>query len=118
MTRVVLTLIAASVALTGCDGPLSPSSSDAARGRVALHDYGCGSCHRIPGVPGANGIVGPPLADLRRQVYIAGVLANTADNMMRWIREPQAIVPQSVMPDMQVTIEDAKSMTAYLRSLD
>ena len=117
MTRVVLTLIAVSFALNGCgDPPLA--SSDAARGRVALHDYGCGSCHRIPGIAGANGIVGPPLADLRRQVYIAGVLPNTADNMMRWIREPQAIVPQSVMPDMQVTVEDAMSMTAYLRSLD
>lgn len=104
--------------LTGCTGESTPPRAEVGRGIVALQDYGCGACHRIPGVAGANGVVGPPLADLRRQVYIAGNLPNTVDNMIRWIREPQAIVPQSVMPDMHVTQDDARSMTAYLRSLE
>ena len=114
----VIVLLAASFALPGCADRPTSVPSDVARGRVALHDHGCGSCHRIPGVAGANGIVGPPLAHLRRQVYIAGRLPNTTDNMVRWIRAPQDIVPQSVMPDMQVTQADATAMAAYLLSLE
>lgn len=111
-------LLAFVLALAACAGEPKPSPSDSARGVVALQTYGCGACHRIPGVAGANGIVGPPLDHLRRQVYIAGRLPNNAENMVRWIRAPQAIVPQSVMPDMQVTQDDATAMTAYLRSLE
>lgn len=116
--KLVMMLLAASLALFGCADRPTSVPTDVARGRVALHDHGCGSCHRIPGVAGANGIVGPPLAHLRRQVYIAGSLPNTSENMVRWIRAPQAIVPQSVMPDMQVTQVDATAMTAYLLSLE
>lgn len=34
-------------------------SGDANSGHELISDYGCGSCHSIPGIAGANGNVGP-----------------------------------------------------------
>jgi len=95
------------------DSPLQPAG-DPDRGRRAISHYGCGACHRIPGVAGADGNVGPPLVNMSTRVYLAGVLANTPANMTHWIRAPQVISPLTAMPDMQVTQEDAEAMTAYL----
>ena len=109
---------------TGCaDRPAEtraalPSRQMLDRGAVALHEYGCGSCHRIPGIASADGIVGPPLVDMGRRVYIARGLPNTAQNMARWIQTPQQFAPGSAMPDMQVTGSDAMAMSAYLLRRD
>src|SRR5262245_15827204 len=60
-----------SLAAYGQRGPDVPASGDAHRGRLLLHQYGCGTCHTIPGVARAHGTVGPPLDDVRRRVYLA-----------------------------------------------
>lgn len=86
-------------------------------GRTALVAYGCGGCHTIPGVENANSRVGPSLAGIAAQSYIAGKLPNTADNMVRWIRDPQGIDPGVVMPNLGVTEQQARDMAAYLYSL-
>ena len=87
------------------------------RGRVALRKYGCQTCHTIPGVEGANGLVGPPLDRIGSRVYLAGRLENTPENMMRWIRDPQSIEPGTAMPDMQVSEGDGRDIAAYLYTL-
>lgn len=110
-------LIAGGVLLISCDHePLEfkQERADTRRGAIALHDYGCGACHRIPGVDGADGVVGPPLVNMGQRVYIGGEIPNTPENMVRWILAPQQLAPGSAMPDMQVTPADARSMTAYL----
>ena len=89
-------------------------TGDPEQGRRAIRHYGCGACHRIPGIAGADGNVGPPLVNMGARVYLAGVLANTPANMAHWIRAPQEISPMTAMPDMRVTQEDAEAMTAYL----
>src|SRR5215211_520953 len=71
-------------------------------GKLLLRQYGCGSCHTIPGVPSAKGNVGPPLDAISKRVYLAGVLPNTPQNMARWIRAPQDIDPRTAMPNLQV----------------
>jgi cytochrome c2 len=88
-----------------------------AEGRQLLVNYGCGGCHIIPGVPGAQGRVGPSLRDFRSQAYIAGLLPNNATNLIRWIREPQQVAPGTAMPDLGVTEADARNIAAYLYSL-
>jgi cytochrome c len=88
------------------------------RGVVALETYGCGSCHRIPNVPGATSAVGPPLDRFARRAYVAGRFPNTPDELERWIESPQERDPGTAMPDMQVTREDAIDMAAYLYTLD
>ncbi len=86
-------------------------------GRQAIEDSGCGSCHRIPGVPGADGLVGPPLDAMGRRTFIAGQLANTPENMVRWLRDPQAVEPGTAMPDLGLTEAQARDITAYLEGM-
>lgn len=90
---------------------------DVERGRVALRQYGCGTCHVIPGVTGANYLVGPPLNGIASRHYLGGVVTNTPENMIRWIRDPQGLSPLSAMPDLSVPEGDALDMTTYLYSL-
>lgn len=86
-------------------------------GRAAFQTYGCGSCHVIPGVAGANGKVGPPLTSFSARAYIAGEVANTPDNLVAWIVQPQNIEPNTAMPMLGVSIQAAKDMAAYLYTL-
>jgi cytochrome c oxidase assembly factor CtaG/cytochrome c2 len=87
------------------------------RGQERLRSYGCMSCHSIPGVPGATALVGPPLAGIASRSYIAGVLSNTPQHMIEWIRNPPAIDPKTAMPNMKVTESDARDIAAYLYTL-
>jgi cytochrome c2 len=93
------------------------TNAEPEEGRQMIIKYGCGSCHVIPGVPLAQGRVGPVLKDLRSQGYIAGMLPNTADNLVRWIQAPQEVAPGNAMPDLGVTQTDAQNIAAYLYSL-
>lgn len=86
----------------------------AERGKQLLWQYGCGACHRIEGVAGAQGNVGPPLDNIAKRVYLAGVLPNTRENLVRWIMAPQEIDPLTAMPDTGVTETQARDIAAYL----
>jgi cytochrome c2 len=86
-------------------------------GRELIRQFGCGSCHVIPGISGADGIVGPPLTQMSRRIYVAGMLRNTSDNLARWIEHPQQIVPGNVMPDMGIDRRQADDIAAYLMTL-
>src|SRR5690606_20129849 len=87
------------------------------RGRAAIVAYGCGACHEIDGVRGANGRVGPPLNGVADRVYIAGYLPNQPDVMVQWIMVPQAFRQPTAMPNLGVSEQEARDMTAYLYSL-
>jgi cytochrome c2 len=89
----------------------------AKQGARLIRHYGCGACHMIPGIAQAEGVVGPPLTNIGRRIYIAGLLRNTPDNMIRWLRNPQAVVPGNAMPVMGLTRQDAKNVAAYLYTL-
>jgi len=71
----------------------------------------------IPGVTGAIVHVGPPLAGMAGRGLIAGKLANTPDHLAAWIRDPQAVDPETAMPNMQVDARDARDIAAYLGTL-
>jgi cytochrome c2 len=87
---------------------------DARRGAVELRAFGCGGCHRIPGIEGADGRVGPSLANLSDRLYIAGSLPVTPENVVRWIVDPKAVAPATLMPDLGVAQAQAADMTLYL----
>jgi cytochrome c2 len=93
------------------------TGGDPGRGQAAIEAYGCGSCHTIPGIPGANTLVGPPLSGIASRAYVAGVLPNTPNNMIRWIEHPQAIDPLTAMPDLGVPDPTARDIAAYLYTL-
>jgi cytochrome c len=93
------------------------TGGDPSRGPDLLRKYGCQSCHTIPGVVGANGLVGPPLTGIASRSYIAGVLPNAPDNMLRWIRDPKEVDAKTAMPNTGVTPSDARHIAAYLYTL-
>lgn len=97
--------------------PAAAADADAGRGKAAITRHGCVACHVIPGIasPGSN--VGPPLDTVATRGYIAGVLANTPDNMRRWLRNPPAVDPLTAMPDLHLSEQDAADIAAYLYTL-
>jgi cytochrome c len=87
------------------------------RAADAMRRLGCFSCHDIPGIAGAQGRVGPPLTHMASRAYIAGVMPNTAENLILWIRWPQGILPNSGMPNMGASEAESRDIAAYLLSL-
>jgi mono/diheme cytochrome c family protein len=95
--------------------PVRPG--DVERGKRALHQYACSACHTIPGVTSSSPHVGPPLAGIAGRTLIAGKLANTPDNMVRWLRHTKEVDPMTAMPELGVTEQDARDIAAYLATL-
>jgi cytochrome c len=86
-------------------------------GKNAIAYYGCGTCHTIPGIHDAVAVVGPPLEHIANRNVIAGKLPNTPENLMQWIEKPRQISPHTLMPNMNVSDEDARNIAAYLYTL-
>jgi len=87
------------------------------KGKLAIVKYGCDTCHNIPGVLTATATVGPPLSQVALRSYLAGRIDNTPENMIRWIRQPHSVDPQTAMPDTGVTESDGRDIAAYLYTL-
>lgn len=94
--------------------PAPGARGNAGRGRIALTQYACNACHMIPGVTGPEVYVGRPLKGLAERKYIAGHLPNTEQNLIKWIRHPQSVDPQTAMPMLDVSEADALDISAYL----
>jgi cytochrome c1 len=90
---------------------------DPHRGASAIRAYGCGTCHTVPGVRGADALVGPPLTNMAERAFIGGVMKNTPENMMRWIQDPPAVDPMTAMPKLNVSEADARDIASYLYTL-
>lgn len=113
-------LFAALVLLNACGRSNIPArlpGGDPERGRIALQQYACTTCHIIPGIVGAKGLAGPPLTAWANRVYIAGILPNTPDDLVLWLQDPPRISPGTAMPGLGVTERDAWDMASYLFSL-
>lgn len=123
---VLIVSISAAASLTACgwwqepEPAITVAGGNVEQGREALTRYGCIACHTIPGagIGGAQANVGPPLTDWAEREYIAGSLTNTPENLIRWIQNPQAIEPGTVMPTLGVSEADARDMAAYLYTLE
>jgi cytochrome c2 len=116
-----LALLPPALLLCACAQPakapadLGPGNPE--RGAVLLVREACGACHMIPGIQEATGEVGPPLTGMAKRTIIAGMLPNTPDNMARWLRDPQAVVPGNAMPNVGLSEQQARDMAAYLATL-
>lgn len=109
-----------SLAASACtDRPVVPMvGASTERGREAIQRHGCVACHAIPGVPGPQSDVGPPLEAMARRAYIAGVVPNLPSEMIRWLVDPPQVDPLTAMPAMGVSEAEARDMAAYLYTLD
>ena len=104
--------------LAGCDARLPEreplTGGDPAQGKALILHFGCGSCHSIRGVPNATGTVGPPLQDLKKRVFLGGVVSNNPEQIVKWIVNPRSYAPQTAMPAVGVTEAQARDIAAYL----
>jgi cytochrome c2 len=114
-------LLLAALSTAACTGQVNGAPSersvpqgDAGQGKDWIVQYGCGSCHTIGGVPGADAKVGPPLTDFYERDYVAGLLPNTWENLTKWIQNPQHIKPGTAMPNLGVSESEARDIAAYL----
>jgi cytochrome c oxidase assembly factor CtaG/cytochrome c551/c552 len=109
--------------LSSCKGADSAHAAslvvggDAERGVAAIRKYGCASCHTIPGVRDSKALVGPSLEGIAARSYVAGVLSNTPEHLIQWIRNPQAVDNKTAMPNVGVTDRDARDIATYLYTL-
>ena len=123
MRRLSLTAIVLgfSLCVAGCNAWQSAASpapfGNAQRGAQLIVKSGCGTCHEIPGISGADGHVGPPLDHMGERTIIAGFLPNTPENMETWLKNPQVAVPGNAMPNMELKDDEVKDIAAYLYTL-
>jgi len=88
-----------------------------AKGEQLFKMKGCIGCHSLQAVDAPKGLIGPNLATVGSRAYIAaGWLKNTDENLEHWIREPQSVKKGVLMPNLGVTVEEAKALRAYLRA--
>ena len=98
------------------DGPPRPGDVDA--GKRATERYLCVTCHVIPGFVSAQHHVGPPLDGIAKRGFIAGVLSNSRENMVRFLLDPKQVDPDTAMPALGLSQQDARDIAAYLGTLD
>lgn len=83
------------------------------RGPELIRTHGCVACHVMRGST-ATPHVGPSLEHLPDQLYLAGTLPNTPENLVQWIQHPERIRPGTAMPDLGIGKEEAEDIAAYL----
>ncbi len=95
----------------------TPTDSALLYGQNVFMSSGCAVCHTISGTQ-AQATVGPNLSHLKSRATIAGgTLANTRENLMGWITNPQAIKPGVIMPAIPLKPDQLTALVAYLETL-
>ena len=114
-------VLLAAATLAGCapkPGPLwSGFGGSPQRGLDTISQVQCGACHEIPGASDAHGLVGPSLARFGSRTMVAGLLPNTPDNLVHWLRDPQSVTPGNAMPSTGLSEQQARDVAAYLYTL-
>jgi cytochrome c2 len=100
-------------------GAVLEPGSPAAEGAQIIATKPCVGCHTIPGIPGANGQVGPNLGGVASRTKIAAgaVAVNSPDDLKKWILNPAALKPGTAMPNVGLTDDEATRIVAFLETL-
>lgn len=102
--------------------PPWPEGADLSTGRQLLETRGCATCHRftgVPAVPASPIPVAIPPAALAEGLSLAPDLRYTrdrvqADRLVGWLKAPAAIKPDTRMPTIPLTDEQAKALAGYI----
>ncbi len=101
--------------------PTPPSAARIEAGRRLFVARGCATCHTVGNVPTGR---------TARELEAAGLPARLApnlrftrerlspDTLVAWIVDPQAFVPGTFMPDLQVSRADAEAIRDFLLYVD
>jgi cytochrome c1 len=125
LASLLLLGVAGVVAMVGPLGPAerqprpeqTVAGGDPERGRQIITRSGCMACHVIPGIAGAQGLVGPPLERFASRAYVGGVVPNRPQNLVAWILDPPSIDPLTAMPPTGISEPEARDVAAFLYSL-
>lgn len=111
-------------------GPVDPetievivdlSEGDADRGVELFEEKGCIACHKTAeGDDAVGGEVGPNLfgiGDAVNRPVLAADIANTPENIWRWVQFPQKIKPGTEMAPLGMDGEEAADLVAFLLTL-
>lgn len=86
------------------------------RGLELMTTKGCLACHAVSGTE-LVGITGPNLSSLgSRRTIAAGTLANSSEDMARWLRDPTLVKPGSIMPNLGLNEDEISDLSAFLRN--
>ncbi len=97
--------------------PTAPSSAQTRRGQQLFRQFTCANCHVI-GMQTPGPKAAPDLTHLASRDMLAGeLLANTPDNLKRWLVDPQLFKPGCLMPTLRLSEENATALAAYLQAL-
>lgn len=91
-----------------------PSIVLQAKGAQLFQAGACKTCHAIDGTA-AKGKVGPNLTYFAGRTSIAGkTLPSTVENLKAWLRNPQAVKPGTLMPNLNLKEDEVDALAAYL----
>jgi cytochrome c oxidase subunit 2 len=86
-------------------------------GRATFLSFSCVNCHTVSGTA-STGTFGPDLSHLMSRATLgSGVIPNTRENLRAWVKDPQAIKPGNLMPNMQLNSRELDEVVTYLSSL-
>ncbi|MGH7987379.1 MAG: cytochrome c oxidase subunit II [Candidatus Binataceae bacterium] len=97
--------------------PPAPATRLAIEGAKLFQQRTCANCHTIEGTA-ANQMIGPDLTHVAsRSILAAGAVENSPLNLAAWLHNPNQFKPGSHMPDLRLSHNDVKALTAYLETL-
>jgi cytochrome c oxidase subunit II len=92
--------------------PARPTTPDALAGERLYQQLACANCHA------SSVAVGPDLTHLAtRETLAGGVIQNTPANLTRWLANPDAVKPGSLMPNFHLRESEVRQLVAYLETL-
>lgn len=95
----------------------APQAEAAVAGAQLFVQKGCVNCHAVQGVNTYNR-TGPDLSHIGSRTSIAsGMLPNTRENMIRWLRYTDTVKPGVAMPNLGLSQGEAEQLASYLASL-
>jgi len=94
----------------------TPNDVPAADERLFINK-GCASCHSTIARTLSSG-KGPSLAGLMTREFLGGGISrNTPENLMLWLKDPQAAKPGNRMPNTPLTADERRVLLAFMESL-
>jgi cytochrome c oxidase subunit 2 len=97
--------------------PARSLPEEARNGFRLFRSLTCVNCHSVYGTQ-AKGQAAPDLSHFAgRQTLGAVLLPNNPENLGRWLKNPQALKPAILMPDLKLTDAQVGDLTSYLESL-
>ncbi len=86
----------------------APGPGSAKAGKKLFHDVGCAACHGMDDIQGYHAIFAPDLSSVGSKLSPSWIYT--------WIRNPRHYDPETRMPQLRLTSQEASDITAYLSS--